>query len=103
MFKDAILIKEAISKERAKITYDYFLLKEKVALKLMEDGYVPKDAVEWGTLNDSQVENAFSMYGDILGDAHVETDILKPSNPYSVSSGCADKQSILSKFKNFNL
>ena len=68
MFKDAILIKEAISKERAKITYDYFLLKEKVALKLMEDGYVPKDAVEWGTLNDSQVENAFSMYGDILGD-----------------------------------
>jgi hypothetical protein len=68
MFKDAILIKEAISQERAKITYDYFLLKEKVALRLMEDGYVPKDAVEWGMLNDGQVENAFSMYGDILGD-----------------------------------
>lgn len=72
MFKKAIFIEEAISKERAKISYDYFLLKEKVALRLMEDGYVPKDAVEWGTRQDGQVENAFSMYGDILGDRLLE-------------------------------
>lgn len=72
MFKKTIFIKEAISKERAKISYDYFLLKEKVALRLMEDGYIPKDAVEWGTRQDGQVENAFSMYGDILGDRLLE-------------------------------
>tara|TARA_Y100000593_G_C4313124_1_gene339389 strand:- start:1478 stop:2140 length:663 start_codon:yes stop_codon:yes gene_type:complete len=30
------------------------------------------------------------VYGDILGDAHVETDILKPSNPYSASKAAAD-------------
>jgi len=30
------------------------------------------------------------VYGDILGDAHIETDILKPSNPYSASKAAAD-------------
>jgi len=30
------------------------------------------------------------VYGDIIGDAHVETDVLKPSNPYAASKAAAD-------------
>lgn len=30
------------------------------------------------------------VYGDIIDGAHLETDILKPSNPYSASKACAD-------------
>jgi dTDP-glucose 4,6-dehydratase len=30
------------------------------------------------------------VYGDIVGDSHKETDILKPSNPYSATKAAAD-------------
>tara|TARA_B100000214_G_scaffold172488_1_gene124032 strand:- start:2732 stop:3322 length:591 start_codon:yes stop_codon:yes gene_type:complete len=66
MFNKPIFIKNAISKERAKIICDYLMLKEKVANRLMADGYIPHNACEWGTFNDTFVDRAFSMYSDIL-------------------------------------
>ena len=66
---------KAISSELANFVYQYFLLKRKVANKLIELKYIKPDATgatEWGFYNDSQVPNTYSHFADIAMETLLE-------------------------------
>jgi hypothetical protein len=60
-----IVIKEAVSKEIAEFVYKYFLLKRKVFIQLKSDRRLLPFDSSWGTINDPQIPNTYSHYGDI--------------------------------------
>ncbi len=60
------VIKKAIKTEIADFAYNYFLLKRKVATTFFQLRYISTFNEEWGTWNDPQAPNTYSVYGDIL-------------------------------------
>ena len=60
------VLKNAISKELAEFTYQYFLNKRNVARFLFDQKYISPFTEYFGVWNDSQVPNTYSHYGDIV-------------------------------------
>ena len=71
-----MLIQNALSQEMVKFLNLYFRTKEETATTLKKTGYVPPQALEWGTPGDAQVPGSFSIYGDQAGDTVLQ--ILQP-------------------------
>ena len=66
------IIKSAISKELADFSYQYFLLKRKVARTLFDANWIPPFETMLGVWNDQQVPETYSHYGDILMETLLE-------------------------------
>ena len=64
--KGYLIIKNAISKELAKIAYNYLLIKRNAIAHMRENNYLAPFDNNFGTWNDGQVPNTFSIYGDSL-------------------------------------
>ena len=64
--KGYLVIKNAISKELAKISYNYLLIKRNAIAYMRENNYLAPFDNNFGTWNDNQVPNTFSIYGDPL-------------------------------------
>ena len=60
------IIKNSISKELADLCYNYLILKRKVSKTLMDVKYFTPFEKIYGVLNDDQVPNTWSIYGDVL-------------------------------------
>ena len=60
------IIRNSISKELANFCYDYLILKRKVSKTLMDVKYFTPFEKIYGVLNDDQVPNTWSIYGDVL-------------------------------------
>jgi hypothetical protein len=60
------VLKQAISKELADFTYQYFLNKRKVAKHLFDSKYISPFTEYFGVWNDEQVPNTYSHYADIV-------------------------------------
>ena len=60
------IIRNAISKELAELCYNYLVLKRKTAKTLIEVKYFTPFENIYGTWNDPQVPNTYSIYGDVL-------------------------------------
>ena len=60
------VFKNAITKELAEFTYQYFLNKRNVARFLFDQKYISPFTEYFGVWNDSQVPNTYSHYGDIV-------------------------------------
>ena len=71
--KKYIIIKNAISKELADFSYQYFLLKRKVAKTLFDTKYISQFTEYFGVWNDIQVPETYSHYSDIV----METLLIK--------------------------
>jgi hypothetical protein len=61
-----IVIKNAISKEIADLSYKYIILKRAVAKQLLDTKYIPPFSNYFGVWNDVQVPETYSHYSDIL-------------------------------------
>jgi len=66
------IIKSAISKELADFSYEYLLLKRKVARTLFDANWIPPFETMLGVWNDQQVPETYSHYGDILMETLLE-------------------------------
>jgi hypothetical protein len=66
------IIKSAISKEIANFSYEYLLLKRKVARTLFDTNWIPPFETMLGVWNDQQVPETYSHYGDILMETLLE-------------------------------
>ena len=60
------IIRNSISKELANLCYDYLILKRKASKTLMDVKYFTPFEKIYGVLNDDQVPNTWSIYGDVL-------------------------------------
>ena len=60
------VLKQAISKELADFTYQYFLNKRQVAKHLFDSKYISPFTEYFGVWNDEQVPNTYSHYADIV-------------------------------------
>lgn len=60
------IIKNAISKEMARFSYEYFLLKRLVARTLFDTNFISPFTDYFGVWNDQQVPETYSHYSDIL-------------------------------------
>ena len=60
------IIKGAISKELAKIAYNYLLIKRNATAYMFENKYLPPFDIMHGTWLDNQVNGTYSIYGDPL-------------------------------------
>jgi hypothetical protein len=61
-----IVIKKAVSKEIADLSYKYIILKRAVAKQLLDTKYIPPFSNYFGVWNDVQVPETYSHYSDIL-------------------------------------
>jgi len=61
-----IIIKKAISEELAKFCYDYFIMKRQVSRTMFDAKYISQFTEYFGVWNDSQVNNTYSHYADIV-------------------------------------
>ena len=66
------IVKQAISLELADFVYKYFLLKRKVALHLFKTNYISPYNPDYGSWEDTQIPNTYSLYGDIVMDTLLE-------------------------------
>lgn len=67
-----LVIKNIISKEICKFSYEYLLLKKRAATTLFDKGFVSRANVEWGTWHDNQVDGTYSVYGDLVTEVLLE-------------------------------
>jgi len=66
--KKYIVIKNIISKDVAKLYYDYLITKSKVCSTMMENRFVNPFCKDYGWFNDNQSMGAYCIYGDPLYD-----------------------------------
>ena len=66
--KKYIIIRKILSKELAKVYYDYMINKEKTCHTLINNGLINPFSTDYGFFNDTQVPNSYSLYGDQLFD-----------------------------------
>jgi len=60
------VIKSVISKDLAKVSYNYLLIKRNAIAYMRENNYLAPFDNNFGTWDDEQVLNTFSIYGDPL-------------------------------------
>ena len=61
--KKYIVIRKILSKELAKVYYDYMINKEKTCNTLISTGQINPFSMDYGFFNDIQVPNSYSIYG----------------------------------------
>ena len=61
-----IVIKNAISKELADFSFNYFMLKRNTVEIMKKEGYISRWNVDWGYWDDEQCPNTYSHYGDLV-------------------------------------
>ena len=66
--KKYIVIRKILSKELAKVYYDYMINKEKTCYTLINNGLINPFSTDYGFFNCPQVDNSYSLYGDQLFD-----------------------------------
>jgi len=68
MFKEKkyLVIKEAISYELANFGFNYLLLKREAVKWMRDNNYISKFTPGFGTWEDTQVINTYSIYGDFF-------------------------------------
>jgi hypothetical protein len=64
--KKYIIVKSAVSNDIAKIAYNYLLIKRNSIAYMFEQNYLAPFDKNYGTWNDSQVPNTYSVYADAL-------------------------------------
>ena len=62
--KKYLVIKKAISYELANFAFNYFLLKRDAVAWMYKNNYISKFTPGFGTWEDKQVPNTYSIYGD---------------------------------------
>tara|TARA_R110000796_G_scaffold104978_3_gene214975 strand:+ start:1421 stop:2035 length:615 start_codon:yes stop_codon:yes gene_type:complete len=62
--KNYKIIKQAVSPELSEFLSNYLLCKKEVYITMSKSRFIPSGSKEIGTMNDGQVEGAFSIYGD---------------------------------------
>ena len=67
-----LVIKNAITKDVADISYSYFLNKRKVARHLFDNKYISPFTEYWGVWNDVQIPETYSHYSDVLMETLLE-------------------------------
>ena len=67
-----LVIKNAITKDVADISYSYFLNKRKVARHLFDSKYISPFTEYWGIWNDVQIPETYSHYSDVLMETLLE-------------------------------
>jgi len=67
-----LVVKNIISKEIADIAASYLYLKRKVFLHLKKNNVISPFDHTWGTLGDTQIDNTYALYGDVLMDTILE-------------------------------
>jgi hypothetical protein len=67
-----LVVKNIISKEIADIAASYLYLKRKVFLHLKKNNIISPFDHTWGTLGDTQIDNTYALYGDVLMDTILE-------------------------------
>ena len=67
-----LVVKNIISKEIADIAASYLYLKRKVYLHLRKNNIISPFDNTWGILGDTQIENTYALYGDVLMDTILE-------------------------------
>ena len=70
--KKYLVIKKAITTEMANFIYGYFMMKRRVAKKLLDDRYISPFETGWGSWTDQQVPNTYSHYADMVMEALLE-------------------------------
>jgi len=71
------IIKKAVSKEIAEISYNYLCLKRKATKLFFEKKYISPFEQIFGIWSDSQVPGTYSIYGDVLMEVLLEKLKLK--------------------------
>jgi len=66
------IIKKAVSKDIADLCYNYLTLKRKVAKSLFDINYIAPFEKMFGSFNDEQVPDTYSIYGDALMETLLE-------------------------------
>jgi hypothetical protein len=74
MFKEKnyVVIKNAISKDKADFLFRYFKLKREVAKTMFARKWLSPYSTEWGQWNCPQIPNTYVMYGDVAFDCLLE-------------------------------
>ena len=62
--KKYLVIRNVIPRNMANFIYGYFMIRRKVAKKLLAERYISPFEDTWGTWTDKQVPNTYSHYGD---------------------------------------
>ena len=68
MFKDKkyVIIRKAISYELANFGFNYLLLKREATKWMQDNNYISKFTPGFGTWEDKQIPNTYSIYGDMF-------------------------------------
>ena len=74
MFKEKnyVVIKNAISKDKADFLFRYFKLKREVAKTMFARKWLSPYSTEWGQWNCPHIPNTYVMYGDVAFDCLLE-------------------------------
>lgn len=67
-----LVVKNIISKEIADMAANYLYLKRKVFLYLRKNNIISPFDHMWGILGDTQIDNTYALYGDVLMDTILE-------------------------------
>lgn len=62
------VVKKAVDKNIASMFTDYIFLKQHVAAKLFQDGFIPSYEKTWGVWTDPQAPLSYSCYSDIFAE-----------------------------------
>ena len=66
-----VIVREAISKKVADITFKYFINKRRVADYFFQNN-INIHSTLWGDYNDHQAPNTYCVYGDLIMDTHLD-------------------------------
>ena len=70
--KKYLVIRNVIPRNMANFIYGYFMIRRKVAKKLLAERYISPFEDTWGTWTDIQVPNTYSHYGDVVMETLLE-------------------------------
>ena len=70
--KKYLVIKKVITRDMANFIYGYFIMKQRVVKKFLDDRYISPFEEAWGIWTDEQVTNTYSHYADLAMEALLE-------------------------------
>ena len=70
--KKYLVIKKVITRDMANFIYGYFIMKQRVVKKFLDDRYISPFEEAWGIWTDEQVPNTYSHYADLAMEALLE-------------------------------
>ena len=70
--KKYLVIKKVITRDMANFIYGYFIMKQRVVKKFLDDRYISPFEEAWGKWTDEQVPNTYSHYADLAMEVLLE-------------------------------